>query len=428
MKKHLLAIAGVTALTLSIAACSAGGGGADGGEIVITCESCPKTAADGDTFAQYRMQLWKAFNEEYKGKYRVEPKPYTAANEADSAQHFLRAAATNTLPDLFVTQANVIVQVGESGGLMDFTDALNTDTDWKDSFQANSFNSLTNPEGQILGIPEQVDAIGIYYNTALFDAAGIKEFPTTWDDFFADAEKLKASGVIPLAMDGDWVTQLMWANLIGTQPGGADFLESGIKDGGFADNKEVVSATEYLKSLHTAGLVNEDAFTGDYNRAAAPFLEGQAAMIANGPWMSPNIADAGITAGYAPAPEDGVIVLAGNAGWASGAKDADKQEAVTAFMKFMTSDDQEFKKVITTGSYWPTNFEPTADQVAQLEPLGYGMFQAAQSAKYTYPHAKFATPPAFTTAWINNWPAYVQDAMSTTEFLDSLSEAVENNR
>ena len=25
-------------------------------------------------------------------------------------------------------------------------------------------------------------------------------------------------------MDGDWVTQLMWANLIGTQPGGVKFL------------------------------------------------------------------------------------------------------------------------------------------------------------------------------------------------------------
>ena len=32
-------------------------------------------------------------------------------------------------------------------------------------------------------------------------------------------------------MDGDWVTQLMWANLIGTQPGGVKFLLSGIKWG-----------------------------------------------------------------------------------------------------------------------------------------------------------------------------------------------------
>ena len=80
-----------------------------------------------------------------------------------------------------------------------------------------------------LGIPEERDTIGIFWNKALFGRAGITGgFPKTWDDLLADCKKLKAAGIIPLAFDGDWTTLLIRANLIGTQPGGPDFLFSGI--------------------------------------------------------------------------------------------------------------------------------------------------------------------------------------------------------
>ena len=44
------------------------------------------------------------------------------------------------------------------------------------------------------------------------------------------------------------------------------------------------------------------------------------------------------------------------------------------------------------------------------------------------PHAKFATPEAFSEEWINNWPAYVQGDMSTEDFLGTLSDAVQRAR
>ena len=164
-------------------------------------------------------------------------------------------------------------------------------------------------------------------------------------------------------MDGDWVTQLMWANLIGTQPGGVEFLTSGIRSGNYANNPIVVKATEYLKSLHTSGYTNKDAFTGDYTNAANPFLQEQAAMIANGPWMVqadikgksalPNLYS---QVGYAPSPGwtasgQGVIVLPGNGGVASGTTDPAKQQAVVAFMKFATSPAIQLQRTIKTGAY-----------------------------------------------------------------------------
>ena len=173
------------------------------------------------------------------------------------------------------------------------------------------------------------------------------------------------------------------------------------------------------------GCVNNDAFTGDYNRAAAPFLDGQAAMIANGPWMVPDIEDAKVDAGYARAPDDGVLIIPGEAGWASGADDDARREAVVAFMKFMSSDEQMLRKAVVTGSFWPTRFTPTEAQAKELEPLSYDLLQQAETAAFTYPHAKFATPQAFTDEWINQWPAYVQGEVSTEEFLSTLSDAVQ---
>jgi raffinose/stachyose/melibiose transport system substrate-binding protein len=308
---------------------------------------------------------------------------------------------------------------------MDFAPVLDKDRAWKSSFAGDAFLSLTDG-GHVWGVPEGRDAVGIYYNKTLFEKAGIAAFPATWDEMLQACAKLKAAGAIPFAMDGDWVTQLMWSNLIGTRPGGVAFLRSGIGKGDFASNPSVVQATEFLKGMHTNGCVNKDAFSGDYEHAAAPFLDGQAAMIANGPWMVPDIkaAKKKLDVGYASSPGNGLLVIPGSEGWASGAKGDDKRAAVTAFMKFMTSNQEMFHKAEVTGSFWPTKLEPDAAQVKELEPLAYDLLEKAGTVAYVYPHAKFATPEAFTRAWTNGWPAYVQGKMSTKDFLSSLSDAV----
>jgi ABC-type glycerol-3-phosphate transport system substrate-binding protein len=264
----------------------------------------------------------------------------------------------------------------------------------------------------------------------------VTSFPTTWSAFLQACQKLKAAGIIPFAMDGDWVTQLMWANLIGTQAGGTQFLTTGIRKGNFATNPIVVKATEFLKGLHTAGYVNKDAFSGNYPDAANPFLQARAAMIDNGPWMVqadiegksalPNLR---AQIGYAPSPGwtaggQGIVVLAGNAGWVSGTTDPAKQAAVVAFMKFTTSPAIQLERTIKTGAYWAVKLNLTAQQIKQLDPLTYRLHSLADTLTYHYPDAKFATLQPFTDAWKNYWPAYVQGSVTTTDFLNKLSQAI----
>jgi len=402
-------------------------------EVVITCQRCQ--ASPTDVFSQSRYEVVQAFNAANKGKYRIDVQLFGGKNENDLS-YWERLALAGALPDILVAQSTQLQTLAKTGKLVDLAPFLAKDMAWKDSFYPDSFQSLTGPDGRIWGIAEERDLVGIFYNKDLFKKAGISRFPVTWDEFVQDCRKLKTSGVIPFAMDGDWVTQLMWANLIGTQPGGEQFLFGGIAKGSYAGNPIVVKATEFLKKLHTDGFVNKDAFTGDYPNAANPFLQAQAAMIANGPWMVqadikgksalPNLYDQmgyELSPGWA-ADGQGVIVLSGNAGWASGSTNQAKKEAAVAFMKFTTSPAIQLQRTIATGAYWAVKLKLAPDQVKQLEPLTYALVQAGDRAKYHYPHAKYATPQAFSDAWKNYWPGYVQGAMSTKDFLDKLSSAI----
>jgi raffinose/stachyose/melibiose transport system substrate-binding protein len=210
MGAKLRSLAALAALALGASGCLGGDDGGDAGsaagagEVVITCEACPLKPTENDPFSRYRKELTDAFNRSYAGRYRVDPKPYVPADDADSAQHYQRAAATDTLPDLFTDQASVVRDVARSGKLVDFAPALDRDG-WRATFQDDAFASLTD-DGHVWGIPEQRDAVGIYFNKALFERAGIAAFPRTWDDLLSACSRLKDTGVIPFAMDGDWVT------------------------------------------------------------------------------------------------------------------------------------------------------------------------------------------------------------------------------
>jgi len=430
--RRWLALAAVTALALISVTAALARRSAE--VVTITCSACQNSPTD--PFLQYNYQAVQRFNARYRGRYQIKiVQNQYAGSGPNRLQYYQRLALANALPDLFLLQRSELQTLAATGKLYNFAPALRADKKWQQTFYPGSFAALTDKKGRIYAIPEERDSIGIYYNKSLFAKAGISSFPATWSEFLADCAKLKANGVIPFAMDGNWVTLLMWANLIGTRPGGGQFLLTGTSKANYAGNAAVVKATEYLKNLHTQGYVNSDAFTGDYNNAATPFVQGQAAMIANGPWMVqsdikgknavPNLYG---QIGYATSPGwtangRGLIVVAGNGGWVSGSHDAKKAQAALAFMKFVTSSVESFAQTLKTGAYPSVRLTLKPAQQAKLEPLASRLVQQSGSVKYTYTDAYFATPAAFFQEWTNDWPSYVQGAMSTSDFLGKLAAA-----
>ncbi|MBX3029970.1 MAG: carbohydrate ABC transporter substrate-binding protein [Chloroflexi bacterium] len=398
-------------------------------EIVITCTGCEASATD--IFVNESHRLAEAFNAAYAGRYRIEYVPFAGVNDQTQFQPYLkRLAANDQLPDLFVTAGYVIRDLGKSGRLVDWTPELEADPAWSDSFFEDAWMSLRDEAGSTWGIPRYRNSIGIFYNTDLFSKAGIDGFPTTWDELLTAAAKLKESGVIPMAQDSAWISQLWWSNLIGVQPGGPEFLAGGILEGGFAEDPIVVTATERLKQLFTDGYVNPDAFSGDFFAADTLFTTEKAAILANGPWEIPccingETANPGLydRVGYSIAPDSGVIAVSGEGSFASGARTDATREAVTAFMKFMTTKEQALAGYQAVGGGWPFRFEMTPEDEALIDPVTLAFMQAAAEADSAYVHALQVTPAGFLDAFQNNWPAYVQGAMSTQEFLAALSDA-----
>jgi ABC-type glycerol-3-phosphate transport system substrate-binding protein len=432
VRRGTVATVSATAIVAVVAGCGSSEDTSDSGEVVVTCATCQESPTD--PFLQYNYEAAQRFNEQFTGTYRIETiENPNAGSGDDRLQYYQRLALADDLPGLFQLNSGEIKAMQETGKLHDFTATLEADDEWAATFHEQAFDALTGPDGQVWAIPQQRDAIGIYYNSALLKGAGHDQFPATWDEFEDLAATLKQQDKIALALDGDWATKLMWANLIGTQPGGAEFLGETIVDlEDWGAEPAVVQATERLRSWHVEGYVNSDAFSGDFQNAAAPYLTEEAAMVPNGPWFvktnltadaAPGLYD---KTGYAPAPgwtegDQGTVVVSG-AGWVSGATDERELEAVDVFVKFMTSEDEVLAQAKATGANPPVQVDAAAAEAAELEPLATGLSDQAADLTYTYPHARVHGPAGLDTSWKNLWPAYVKGDMDTDEFLQRLTD------
>ena len=89
-------------------------------------------------------------------------------------------------------------------------------------------------DGKQYGVPYNLGMVGVWYNKALFEKAGIDEPPATWDEFLADVEKLKAAGITPLAVGekDKWPGMFWWANL-SLRIAGKDAMQQAGEDGSF---------------------------------------------------------------------------------------------------------------------------------------------------------------------------------------------------
>lgn len=423
----LLAWAGVVGTLLAGCASS----GPDGDEVVITCFGCQEGE---DVFLQYNYDAAQRFNEAFAGTYRIETlESQNAVSGPERITYLQRLALADDLPDVMLVNKQEMTQLRESADLVDFTPALDADPEWRDAYYAESLASLAADDGQY-GLPEVRDVVGIYYNTAIFEAAGVDAFPATWDEFEAACDAILATGPLCFAMDGNWVTLLMWANLIGTSPDDHGFLTGGIAGTDWATDPAVVAATERLRSWHQKGYVNQDSLSGDYATAATVYTTGQAAMIANGPWMVPEFKADGVapdlsaSTSYAPSPgwvagDGGIISITGGA-WISGSTGDAEKEASAAFLKFLASPEEAYAQTLATGSYPAVQAQLSEEEKAALEPMVADLVAESASLERSYPNVFENGAATFSQVWMNLWPAYINGDLDTGDFLAQLTDGL----
>lgn len=213
------------------------------------------------------------FNTEYEGKYHVTPIT-TNLEEYDGKLNALIAAGQT--PDVYICNPgpNMDVYVN-AGAAADLTDILeNQEKDWYATFTDGIFDRLTY-DGKIMAVPTNFAAACVYYNTELFEKAGV-EVPTTYDELIDVCKKLQDAGITPISCSAgtSWCLSMIAGYLCD---------RSGVDLQAIADHKanwtddNCIAAGEKLKELSQ---YFQETAAGDSNdQATANFYNGDAAML-----------------------------------------------------------------------------------------------------------------------------------------------------
>lgn len=243
-----------------------------------------------NTAAPVVAQLVEEFNEEYAGKYQI--KLEEVPGDANYVDKIKVQLGTGDLPPVVYGAGYNLLDLALAKDLVvDLTPYVEADPEWKALYSETALNTNSR-DGKIYASSVEGSVVGYFYNKDLFAQAGIDAPATTWDEFWEQCDKLKAAGITPLALDtadSAWVTQLWWGAMVATSgEEGMEFMQTmNPTDYNFPAMVEAVETVQKMLQEYTT----LDAIGGKYEHAANNFLSGQAAMIANGPWMIGDFSD-----------------------------------------------------------------------------------------------------------------------------------------
>lgn len=307
LNRRLIAITVAAATIGALAACSSGGGGANGdepsGKLQLLVSSSDATDAG-----------FRAVNDAFEKKYpKVDVVFSTVSNDNYPATKSSRLTAGNL--DLFVVKglmetpsyakdaATDDARLAKAGALVDLTD---------EKFLKQYTPSLLDSQaigGKQYAVPTGVSYYtGVFYNKKIFADNGLN-IPTTWSEFTAVVDALKAKGVTPFGMGGkdSWPAGLpMLASVASLYPSAADKQQLA-KD--LWTNKAKLTDPTEVKVLQQTEYVLQNSQQGaagaDYASIPAGFAAGDFAMTVDGTWDQPTL-DAAVAKsfdyGYFPFP------------------------------------------------------------------------------------------------------------------------------
>jgi multiple sugar transport system substrate-binding protein len=213
--------------------------------------------------------------------------------------------AGGAAPDVFAMDGPLFPDYQSRDVLLDLKPLIDRDGYDTTQLAEQGVADFTTADGGQYGLPRDLNTIVLYYNKAMFDAAGIPYPDETWDW----AKLTEVAKQLTKDEDGDGKPE-QWGFYTETTDMENFWLSAVWQNGGDVlapDGKSTVLNTDqaaggiqFLQDLIWKDKVMPDpavsAETGD------AFEQGQAAMEANGSWLVPTHTAAGIDFGVAPLP------------------------------------------------------------------------------------------------------------------------------
>lgn len=291
-----------------------------------------------------------SFNIEYKNVYHLDV-DWILETEEEYRTNLKRLNVTDELPavitDLRMLPSFYQMMIQE-GRIEDLSSYLNSDEEWRNMVEPEVLKACTEDDGSIYLAPISTAAFsccGIFWNQQLFEQAGIREFPDTWEEFWECCETLEQHGIVPLALHTEgtaWAPMLLaTAELAGSEEG-ETFMRELYPES--YQNNSGIRLAETLTRLFT--YTTQDALHEDFDVAYENFVSGKAAMVPNGYWMIDQIPEEMQTSvRFSAFPGNCLISSPETFGWAvvSGYSEEVKKGAIE-FLKFRTKYNKEEKE------------------------------------------------------------------------------------
>jgi raffinose/stachyose/melibiose transport system substrate-binding protein len=352
MRLRRVAVVAVAASALLLAGCS--GSPSGGGTTTLKFFSW-----DGETTMKPVIAKFEAAHPDI----HVE---FSSAPPVDQYVQTLQTRiSSNTAADVFMMVAENKTQLIKGGFAEDLSDKP-----YMKHLNAANVAAYTT-EGSTYGMSVSSWGGGAFYDKKLTEAAGITTPPKTWDEFIADLEKVKGTGVTPF-YDPDDVPMSLTA-LIGAQVQGKSAADAAIFDGSSSFKKTWTEPLQQWDKLLQNGLISKDVVGLTYDQMLDEFVNGRVAMFASGPWNISTIRKSApdMEVGYFPFPapkgQETVLTGAPSPAYAINAKTQHQKQADT-FLSWLASPagtaayNKSAAAITTTDDYEP-KVDPALDSV-----------------------------------------------------------------
>jgi multiple sugar transport system substrate-binding protein len=246
-----------------------------------------------------------------------------------------------------------------TGALLPFTSSVMSQIGGSSRFLAGSLSATGAPGKPPAAVPLYSLAYGLYYNKALFAAAGISSPPTTWAELVADGKKLTTSSHWGLSIEGGSVAENIHMAFELSQQQGGQFFDAAGKPT-FNTPQNVAAVKQMMDFIQTDKITNpSDAQYSKGTEALVDYATGKTAMViwqaASGSLkqLGMNAADIGVAPVPLPSPmpSGGKTVTSMVAGINMAVfKNTKNMSAALQFVKFMTSTPEQESLNGTYGS------------------------------------------------------------------------------
>jgi multiple sugar transport system substrate-binding protein len=372
IKKRLVAVAGMAALSLTLAACGGGsGGGSGGGE---PAGSAPATVDSLTVLDYYSDEPGKSnVGAQLKNcgtSIGVASVDHQSVPGPTLIQKVLQQASSKTLPDVLMLDNPDIQQIAEAGALMPLGDfGINAD-----GYAPGPVSAATY-DGQLYGLQPGANTLAIFYHKDVLAKAGVQP-PKTWAELKTAAKKLTSGKQYGFAFNATADYEGAWQFLPPMWTNGGD--ETDLK------SPQVAEALQLWKDLVDDGSVSKSVVNWKQADVNDQFIAGKAAMMLNGPWQIPSLQKAKVDFGVAPFPvnkpdQTSIAPLGGEAWTVPVTGDDAKMAKAAELVKCMNTDENQLLRG-KQGGVVPTKLA-LADQFKSQDPIMAGFVEPVANAR-----------------------------------------------